>query len=146
MATQAPEKKKTRGTTPEPKAAPAQANGNGSGQTATETKTQEPKTYVFGGSVEAPQPGANSRRLWRFLTANLSDAQIKKVKAELKKIQPADDRFVRWQRIVSACKTVGIEKIKVGDTERTVGQALVRSLQQEDKGGEIGRDAKIVIF
>lgn len=138
MATQAPAK--SRSTTGKDKDT---SKSDGSGQTPA---TQEPKVYVFGGSTEAPQPGANARRLWRFLTANLSKSQIDKVKTELRKSQPKDDRFVRWQRLVDACKKVGVETVKVGDTERTIGQALVRSLQQEDKGGEIGRDSKITIF
>lgn len=142
MATQAPANK-SRSTTSKDKATPAKSSGNGSGQA---TATQEPKVYVFGGSTEAPQPGANARRLWRFLTANLSKSQIDRIKTELRKSQPADDRFVRWQRIVDACKKVGVETVKVGDTERPVGQALVRSLQQEDKDGKAGRDSAITIF
>lgn len=143
-ATQAPTRKKRgKGTQAEAPKQDQATKANGSGR---EAKPKEPKVYVFGGALETPQPGANSRRLWKFLVAHLSKAQIAAIKAELKKTQPADDRFVRWQRVIDACKKVGVEKIKVGDTERTVGQALVRSLQQEDKGGEIGRDATITIF
>jgi hypothetical protein len=113
-------------------------------ETTEEPVAEEPKVYVFGGSTDAPELGANSRRLWLWCTENLSKKNVKLLRREVLKAQSelkVPDRFVRWQRIVAVAEKLGI----TGKDGSAINQALVRRLQAEDKGGEIGRNTEIHI-
>lgn len=126
--------------------------------TATAEKTQKPKpkatpkakaeatpkTYVFGGSLEKPELGANSRRLWLWCTENLSKKNQTHLRKEVLAAQaalPAPDRFIRWYTICAVAEKLGI----TGPEGVSINQALVRRLQAEDKEGKVGRDATISI-
>ena len=118
--------------------------------TASKTKSKtadkpkaEPKEkeYVFGGSLEHPELGANSRRLWLWITENLTkkdQAQLRKEVLAAQAALPAD-RFIRWYTICAVAEKLGI----TGPEGMAINQALVRRLQSEDKDGKVGRNAKI---
>lgn len=114
----------------------------GIGETTTDSGAVEPKAYVFGGTVGKPQGGANSRRLWTYLSEHCTKRNLAALRREIAESHPDGDRFVRWQRIVAAAEKLGI-RTKDG---AEINQALVRRLAKEDKGGVIGRDAAITIL
>ena len=102
----------------------------------------EPKAYVFGGSLDQPELGANSRRLWAWIQANVSKKGVAQLKREVLTTQSGlaqPDRFVKWQRFVDAAAKLGI----AGRDGTEIDAALVRRLQAEDDGGKIGRDRSI---
>lgn len=118
-------------------AAPSKGTGEDTG-----TGAVEPKAYVFGGTVGKPQGGANSRRLWTFLSEHCTKRNLAALRREIGETQPEGDRFVRWQRIVAAAEKLGIRTKDGGE----INQALVRRLAKEDKGGKTGRNASITIL
>jgi hypothetical protein len=127
----------TQATAPE---APAKGTGDGEGKPA-----PTPKRYVFGGSLNEPEMGANSRRLWRYLKTALNKKQQRELRKAVLDAQPKGDRFIRWQRIVAAAEKAGISlpPAEKGGDPRPINQALVRRLAIEDKKGKIGRDDTI---
>lgn len=100
--------------------------------------------YVFGGSYDQPELGANSRRLWTWIEENLPKtkvAQLRRAVLAAQKELKDPERFVRWQLIVATADTLGVS----GPGGAPINAALVRRLQMEDKEGKVGRDAKITI-
>ena len=110
--------------------------------TLQEVVASEPKAYVFGGSVDQPELGANSRRLWVWVMENVSKKGIAQLKREVLNAQSSlaqPDRFIKWHRIVDAAAKLSI----TGRDGTQINAALVRRLQAEDEGGKIGRDRSI---
>lgn len=111
--------------------------------TVTEEVTER-RVYVFGGSYDQPELGANSRRLWNWIVENLSKskvAQLRRAVLAAQKDLKDPERFIRWQLIVAVADELGVS----GPGGVPINAALVRRLQTEDREGTIGRDAKITI-